>query len=342
MAESKIKKNQIPKFLTAVSGDYTLYGPKIEDNTVVFGSINSAEEMMLEYRNSVTSPKELFLPRAEVVYEFDGENFVNDAIPDQKRVIFGIRPCDCQALSILDRIFDTEQIKDPFYVTRRQNTVIVALGCNQPLSSCFCTAVGGDPFSEEGADVLLVDIGDSFHAKAVTPKGKDFIAHYSKFFSTGAGGNWDKQAKQARDKIKSKLNIKDIKSPLKDRFEDNIWDTISQACIGCGTCSYLCPSCYCFDLVDEKSSAGMKKVRTWDCCMFSLFTRHASGHNPRPIGAARLRQRIMHKFSYYPERYGVNSCVGCGRCVRSCPVNLDIRQLLEKVTTAPLNTTTEK
>ena len=340
MAESKIKKNQIPKFLTAVSGDYTLYGPKIEDNTVVFGSINSAEEMMLEYRNSVTSPKELFLPRAEVVYEFDGENFVNDAIPDQKRVIFGIRPCDCQALSILDQIFDTEQIKDPFYVTRRQNTVIVALGCNQPLSSCFCTAVGGDPFSEEGADVLLVDIGDSFHAKAVTPKGKDFIAHYSKFFSTGAGGNWDKQAKQARDKIKSKLNIKDIKSPLKDRFEDNVWDTISQACIGCGTCSYLCPSCYCFDLVDEKSSAGMKKVRTWDCCMFSLFTRHASGHNPRPIGAARLRQRIMHKFSYYPQRYGVNSCVGCGRCVRSCPVNLDIRQLLEKVTTAPLNVTT--
>ncbi len=342
MAEYKIEKKQIPKFLTAVSGDYTLYGPKIEDNTVVFGSINSAEEMMLEYRNSVTSPKELFLPRAEVVYEFDGENFVNDAIPDQKRVIFGIRPCDCQALSILDRIFDTEQIKDPFYVTRRQNTVIVAMGCNQPLSSCFCTAVGGDPFSEEGADVLLVDIGDSFHAKAVTPKGKDFIAHYSKFFSTGAGGNWDKQAKQARDKIKSKLNIKDIKSPLKDRFEDNVWDTISQACIGCGTCSYLCPSCYCFDLVDEKSSAGMKKVRTWDCCMFSLFTRHASGHNPRPIGAARLRQRIMHKFSYYPQRYGVNSCVGCGRCVRSCPVNLDIRQLLEKVTTAPLNTTTEK
>ncbi len=342
MAEYKIEKKQIPKFLTTVSGDYTLYGPKIEDNTVVFGSINSAEEMMLEYRNSVTSPKELFLPRAEVVYEFDGENFVNDAIPDQKRVIFGIRPCDCRALSILDRIFDTEQIKDPFYVTRRQNTVIVALGCNQPLSSCFCTAVGGDPFSEEGADVLLVDIGDSFHAKAVTPKGKDFIAHYSKFFSTGAGGNWDKQAKQARDKIKSKLNIKDIKSPLKDRFEDNIWDTISQACIGCGTCSYLCPSCYCFDLVDEKSSAGMKKVRTWDCCMFSLFTRHASGHNPRPAGAARLRQRIMHKFSYYPERYGVNSCVGCGRCIRSCPVNLDIRQLLEKVTTAPLNTTTEK
>ena len=342
MAESKIKKEQIPKFLTAVSADYTLYGPKVEDNIVTLGSISSADEMMLEYRNSVTSPSELFLPRAEVVYEFDGENFINDAMPDQKRVIFGIRPCDCRALTILDRIFDSEQIKDPFYVTRRQNTVIVALGCNQPLSSCFCTAVGGDPFGEEGADVLLVDIGDSLLAKAVTPKGKDFMACYNKFFFTGAGDNWDKQAKQARDKIKSELNIKDIKSCLKDRFENSIWKTISQGCIGCGTCSYLCPSCYCFDLVDEKTSAGMKKVRTWDCCMFSLFTRHASGHNPRPAGAARLRQRIMHKFSYYPECYGVNSCVGCGRCVRSCPVNLDIRQLLEKVTAAPLNATAKK
>ncbi len=342
MAEYKIEKKQIPEFLTAVSGDYRLYGPKVEDNAVTFGSINSAEEMMLEYRNSVTSPKELFLPRAEVVYEFDGKNFVNDVMPDQKRVIFGIRPCDCRALTILDCIFDTEQIKDPFYVTRRQNTVVVAVGCDQPLSSCFCTAVGGDPFGEEGADVLLVDIGDFLLAKAVTAKGKDFMAHYSKFFSTDAGSSWDKQAKKARDKIKSELNIKDIKAPLKDRFEDSIWDTISQGCIGCGTCSYICPSCYCFDLVDEKTSAGMKKVRTWDCCMFSLFTRHASGHNPRPVGAARLRQRIMHKLSYYPESYGISSCVGCGRCIRSCPVNLDIRQLLEKVTTAPLSATTEK
>ncbi len=342
MANSKIEKKQISKFMTAVSADYTLYGPKIKDNIVIFDSISSAEEIMLDYRNSITSPKELFLPRAEVVYEFDGQDFANDTMSDQKRVIFGIRPCDCRALKILDRIFDTEQIKDPFYVTRRQNTVIVALGCNQPLGSCFCTAVGGDPFSEEGADVLLVDIGDFLLAKTITAKGKDFIAHYSKFFSTDAGGNWDKQAKKARDKIKSELDIEDINSCLKERFENDVWETISQACIGCGTCSYLCPSCYCFDLVDEKTSAGVKKVRTWDCCMFSLFTRHASGHNPRPVCSARLRQRIMHKFSYYPECYGVNSCVGCGRCIRSCPANLDIRQLLEKVTAAPLNATTEK
>ncbi len=342
MADSKIAKNQIPKLLTAVSADYALYGPKIEADIVAFRRIQSAEELMLDYRNSTISSKELFLPRAEVVYEFDGQNFVNETLPDQKRVIFGMRPCDCRALTLLDRVFDTEQVKDPFYVTRRQNTIVIALGCNQPLSSCFCTAVGGDPFSQEGTDVLLGDVGDSLLAKAITPKGKDFLAHYGKFFSTAGSVKWDKQAKEARNKIESKLKLDNARSRLDDRFENDIWETISRKCLGCGACSYLCPVCYCFDLVDEKTASGIKKIRTWDCCMFSMFTHHASGHNPRSVNFARLRQKAMHKFSYYTERYGIDGCVGCGRCVRSCPVNLDIRELLEKITTAPNATTEEK
>jgi ferredoxin len=341
MAESKIAKKQISEFLTAVSEDYTFYGPKAEDGIITFSSISSAEELMLDYRNSTISCKELFFPMAEVVYEFDGQNFVNEAMPDEKRVIFGIRPCDCRALTLLDRNFDTERVNEPFYVARRQNTVVVAIGCNRPLSSCFCTVVGGDPFGQEGADILLGNIGDSLLAKAITPRGKDFLAHYGKFFSAKGSGNWDKQAKEARDKIKSKLEVENIKSRLDKRFEDDIWETVSRKCLGCGICSYLCPTCYCFDLVDEKTSTGTKKVRMWDCCMFSLFTLHASGHNPRPVKAPRLRQKIMHKFSYYPEQYGSNSCVGCGRCVRSCPVNLDIRKLLEKMT-APLNAATQE
>ena len=328
MPKSKIKKNKIPEFVTAVSADYTFYGPKINDDKVAFGAINSPEELVLDYRNSIVSPKELFLPRAEVVYEFDGQNFVNDTIPDQKRVIFGMRPCDCRALIMLDKTFDTEEIKDPFYVNRRQNTVIISLGCNQPLSSCFCTAVGGDPFSQDGADVIMGDTGDCLVAEAVTAKGKDFLSHYSKLFSSAGSDNYNKQAKQARDKMKSQKDVSNFKSCLDGRFEDDIWEEISRKCLGCGVCSYICPVCYCFDLVDEKTSTGMKKVRTWDCCMFDTFTRHASGHNPRSVNSARLRQKIMHKFNYYPERYDMNGCVGCGRCVRSCPVNLDIRQLL--------------
>ena len=129
------------------------------------------------------------------------------------------------------------------------------------------------------------------------------------------------------------MKLEDIKARMDGLFDDDIWETVSHKCLGCGTCSYLCPICYCFDLTDEKTETGARKVRSWDCCMFDLFTRHASGHNPRPVNAMRLRQKVMHKFSYYWERYGLHGCVGCGRCVRSCPVNLDIRQLLAEMMT---------
>jgi len=335
MAENAISKNKIPDFLKAVTADYEFYGPKSEDGIINFGKIDTAEQLVLDFRNSNVSAKELFLPRTEVVYEFDGKDFVNDKLPDEKRIIFGVRPCDCRALTMLDKIFDTEEIKDPFYVTRRQNSVVIALACNEPLGSCFCTELGGEPFGNEGADILMAEDGDNLAAKAITDKGKDFLAKYSKLFSGKSSINFEKQAKQAKDSIKSKLSITGLKKKLDESFEDDKWESVSQQCLGCGVCSCLCPTCYCFDLVDEKTAAGgIKKVRTWDWCMAPLFTKHASGHNPRSVNSARLRQKVMHKFSYYPERYGIDSCVGCGRCVRNCPVNLDIREVLGQLNAA--------
>jgi ferredoxin len=331
MAKSKIAKDKIPEFLKAVSADYAVLAPQTRDGIIAFGPVESADTVMLDYRNSTISAKELFLPRAEVVYEFDGESYVDNPLPDDKRVVFGMRPCDCRALALLDMNFDTEQIKDPFYVTRRENTVVLGLACSQPLQSCFCTATGGDPFGTDGADVLMADVGESLLIEAVTEKGEDFLAQYGKFFSSGGSAGWDEQAKEAKGKVDSDLDLKGINASLNERFENEVWEVVSRKCLGCGACSYLCPSCYCFDLVDEKAGKGVKKVRAWDCCMFSLFTHHASGHNPRPVNSARLRQKLMHKFSYYPERYGVNGCVGCGRCVRSCPVSLDIREVLGNV-----------
>ncbi len=341
MADSKISKGKLIELLKAVSTDHELYAPTIQNGTLSFHIISTVQDVVLDYRNTPVSAKELFLPRAEVVYEFDGEKFLNDILPEQERIIFGMRPCDCRALTLLDLNFDTEQIKDPFYVKRRQNTVVVALGCNQPLSSCFCTAIGGDPYGQEGADVQMADVGDSLLAKAISPKGSKFLQQYDKFFSESGSANWEKLSKEAASKIKYKPQIANIKSDLDERFESDVWEMVSQKCLGCGVCSYLCPTCYCFDLVNEKTAAGTKKVRTWDCCMFAPFTLHASGHNPRPINSARLRQKLMHKFNYYYERYGVNSCVGCGRCVRSCPVNLDIRNVLEQIINS-LNVAMEK
>jgi len=325
MEQNKIAKTRLGELLAAVAADYAIYGPRADGDVVAFGRINADDELMLDYRNSTISPKELFLPRAETVYEFDGENLVDDVLPQEKRVIFGMRPCDCRALALLDQTFQAGKVKDPFYMARRANTVVLGLACDRPSVGCFCTAVGGEPYGQEGADVLLSEEGESLSAMAATEKGSDFLAQYEKFFSDDDGGEWTQRAEDAREKVKSDLQIEDIKSHLDDLFEDEIWEGVSRKCVGCGTCSYLCPTCYCFDLTDVKTASGAKKVRRWDCCMFPLFTMHASGHNPRPVNAPRLRQKVMHKFSYYRERYGLDGCVGCGRCVRSCPVNLDIR-----------------
>jgi ferredoxin len=339
MAESKIARDKFAEFVAALCADYAVYGPKANDSVVVFGKISSAEDLVLDYYNSAISAKDLFLPRTETVYEFDGEDFVDQTVPDRKRVILAMRPCDCRALTLLDQTFDTERLKDPFYVPRRDNTVLIGLACNNPLESCFCTAVGGDPYGEEGADILLDEVGQTLLAKALTEKGKDFLKGYAKFFSDKGSGKWAEQAKAARDKIKSNLQIsEDTKPRLDSLFEDDIWEKVSRKCLGCGTCSYLCPTCYCFDLIDEKTGRGVRKIRRWDCCMFPQFTLHASGHNPRSVNAARLRQKVMHKFSYHPERCGMNSCVGCGRCVRRCPVNLDIRQALKELMAAGADT----
>lgn len=335
MAQSTITKDRFSEFVDAVRADIAVYGPTAEARNVAFRKIASADELALDCRISTISAKELFLPETETVYEFDGEDFVDHALPDEERVVVGMRPCDCRALTLLDKIFETDEVTDPFYAARRAATVVVGLACDRPSRTCFCTAVGGDPFSEDGADVLLADAGESFLARAVTQKGEDFLARYQKFFSDGGAGNWEEQAQNARGKVADVPAISGAAPRLAEMFEHDVWETVSRKCLGCGTCSYLCPVCYCFDLTDEKTTAGMKKIKRWDCCMFPEFTLHASGHNPRSANAARLRQKIMHKFSYYVERYDVNGCVGCGRCVRSCPVNLDVREALGEITAAP-------
>ena len=122
-----------------------------------------------------------------------------------------------------------------------------------------------------------------------------------------------------------------LKKSLDNLFEDPLWNKLAEKCLGCGICTYLCPACHCFDILDEEAGPDGKRIRIWDSCQFPLFTLQTSGFNPRPKVKERFRQRIMHKFSYLVDEHGVFGCSGCGRCVTACPVNLDIRQALNDI-----------
>jgi ferredoxin len=139
------------------------------------------------------------------------------------------------------------------------------------------------------------------------------------------------RARGSNSSLTTDLALENIEGKLEKIFTDSLWDTISQKCVGCGVCTYLCPTCYCFDVLDEAKGSQGKRIRVWDSCQFPLFTLQSSGENPRPSGKERMRQRIMHKFNYYPGNYDGVACVGCGRCVRECPVNLDIREILTQI-----------
>jgi len=215
---------------------------------------------------------------------------------------------------------------------RRENTAIVTFACNEPEPTCFCTSMGIGPWSREGADVFVYDAGDYYVAEPVTEKGEALLDAVDGEDLAEVPAVTETLKATAEKAIK-KVDVAKLTAKLGKMFNDPKWDAISERCVGCGICSYICPTCHCFDIQDQVGQECGKRVRNWDSCMFPIFSLHASGHNPRTGGHQRIRQRVMHKFNYFVENFGRIACVGCGRCVQSCPANMDIREIIELLET---------
>ncbi|HBF43552.1 MAG TPA: 4Fe-4S ferredoxin, partial [Desulfobacteraceae bacterium] len=249
------------------------------------------------------------------------------------QAIVGIRPCDAHAFQIVKLNFDNPEYRDPWWVQHFESTTLVGLGCNEPSSTCFCTQVGGGPFNEKGLDALFYDLEESYLVRGLTEKGEEFLKKVKG--GTEADDAEKKKAEELALSAPKKIDVRVPTDKLKEKvqtelFEAPFWEDVAFACLNCGTCTYLCPTCWCFDIQDEVLDKEGDRIRNWDSCMFPLFTLHGSGHNPRDKKVQRVRQRFMHKLKYYVDKYGDGvQCSGCGRCVRYCPVNIDIRQVCE-------------
>ena len=327
-----IRKKELPDFLDHLIRSYKVFGPVKRDGIVFFDAIESGNDISLDYQNAKTSPKAALFPQSETLFRYHRkEGGVDVDVPVQGKkgqVLFGIRPCDAKGFLLLDKVFGGD-CRDPYYEQRRANTIVVSLGCAKPQPACFCTALGGGPCAEEGSDLLMVDIGDQYVVKIVGDKGAILLE--GNRFDDAEDESLAQAAevkKKSEASMEPPLKIHGLKEKLDQLFDDSIWAQLTETCLGCGICTYLCPTCHCFDICDEPMGQDGIRIRTWDSCQFPLFTQQASGFNPRPLVKERFRQRIMHKFSYLVEDQGEVGCVGCGRCVTECPVNLDIRELL--------------
>ena len=280
------------------------------------------------------SVKNMVLPREETLLVFfkpDGKNVDYDEIyDDRKRILFGLSPCDAKSIELLDLTFIKTSPTDSYYKQRRENSVLVVLACNNPSKTCFCKSFGYGPFTELG-DVFLVDIGDVYLVKILSDKGKALLEGLELEDAADAElAKLEELKSTAESKVQDIGIPKDIADRLYANFESDFWEKIAFRCVNCGACTFYCPTCYCFDIQDvERTNWGWRE-RTWDSCMFAIYSLETSGHNPRPTGMHRMRNRIMHKFSYYEKIHGQHLCVGCGRCVDVCPTGFDIREVVKQ------------
>jgi sulfhydrogenase subunit beta (sulfur reductase) len=329
-----LQKEKLNDFLSTLE-DYEVWAPVQKDTSTLFMVVKDFQNISLDLQHQAIISKSAVFPQTETFFTFDknGTPVEKDPKEEKDTTVFGIRPCDARSFNLLDPVFEGD-FPDPYYLNRRTKAVLIGIACIEPFLNCFCTSIGGNPFSKEGLDLLFTNLNGSFHIEVITEKGKKIIDKASSHF-TPASAEDSKQkeqlAKTSESKIKRQINLDGIAEKLSTIFEHDIWKQFASKCIGCGICTYSCPTCYCFDMQDESSPRKGRRVRTWDSCMFAEYTLHASGHNPRPTRTERLRNRIYHKFKFNIDNFGVPSCVGCGRCISLCPVNVDLIENLSAI-----------
>lgn len=324
-----LPKEKLTQLLSKLSQSAVVYVPKDVAGQIKFAPFVSNDPIRLDTTNSLMPPKDLLFPQCQNMYHYgvDSHNevFIDPIIESSEQVIFGIRPCDIRSIECLDDVFLTKGFVDEYYQAKRDKLLTVALGCTNPAQTCFCESMGLDPNAAPAADIFLREDEQNYAVYPQTEKGNNALDAWEEFLEDG-------EVAVVKAHCTLRVDATHVKEQLDALSEsDELWNAMSIKCLNCGTCTFLCPTCYCFDISQENKYKEGVRFRCWDSCMFSEYTEMAGGHNPRPTKRDRVRNRFMHKLNYFEDRYEKKLCVGCGRCVKKCPVNLDITVLIDKI-----------
>lgn len=332
----KISKTDLAALLKYIGENQPLYIPGRVSGQTNYVRYDNNTDVDLDTLKTVKSAKEAFFPQSETLYTVkteDGKYRVSQQeLQNEEFVLFGVKGCDMKGIEVLDKVFLSDPV-DTFYKARREKGTIVTLACGEPEESCFCKAFGID-CAEPSGDVTLWNFGGEYFWKANTEKGEALTEKCKDFLKDGDEEKVE-MVKTAIRAVVSKLPYMNLSlegwdgTKTEEKFDSPIWDELYKPCLACGTCTFVCPTCQCYDIKDYNTKNGVQRYRCWDSCMYSDFTMMAHGNN-RTTQKQRYRQRFMHKLVYFPANNdGMYSCVGCGRCVDKCPASTNIVKVIK-------------
>lgn len=329
-----LKKEDLKDLLAYWSNMAEVFSPQL-----VYGQAMllpyEEENFTMDYINFPFPFKEYFFKQKEVLFKWERKDgtikFETPESKDTKRkIFFGIRSCEVWGIKYTDKFF-LNNYKDNFYENNRKNSVIVAVNCNNVGEDCFCSSMKTGPFADSGYDLLFTELKEGYLVEVGSKVGEELIKSSEKFFKEASEARPKEKKDVERktlEKFKRKIETDNIGKVLQDNFDNPIWKGLSKDCVTCTGCTNLCPTCTCFNVVEENIDENSgQRVRYWDSCQSDSFTRNAGKHNPRN-SVSRVRYRIFDKFKYIEEKFNLKGCTGCGRCINTCPASIDVVELI--------------
>ncbi len=331
----KLSLSRLNELFAAIAAEQKLYIPADNAGGQAQYTVWQEGLALSGKLNTARSPKDLFFPQVENLMGFKVTDkqieLLETRDPLEDFVLFGVRACDCRSFDVLDRVFLADPA-DSYYQSRREHGLIITMACSRPTETCFCGTFGIDAADPAGDVTCWMD-GEALYWRANTEKGEALTVKLSLL---DEGGDEAVAAQQeATRAILQKLPLAELSTDgfggghMLELFNSPKWAELSESCLGCGTCTFVCPTCQCYDIQEFKNGSTVRRFRCWDSCMYSDFTQMSAGQ-PRPTQLERFRQRFMHKLVYYPSNNeGLFSCVGCGRCLQKCPIHMNIVKVMK-------------
>jgi sulfhydrogenase subunit beta (sulfur reductase) len=324
----KLKKDNLFPFLEIISEKAALWAPVKKGDNHIFKETTDFSQIEMNTTRTILPPRKIFLPPAFNMFSISEKGYEEDFSHAGKKILFGVHPCDIHGLLILDN-FHKQAFLDPYYLKARENTLIIGLSC-WPDEYCFAKSTNTH-IVEEGYDLFLTNLENFFLVWIGSSQGDDLIRLKPELFDEKLTDKdiqsyieWQTERNKA---YKWGLNFTAMPDMVELKYTDPLWEKLGNACLACGSCSNVCPTCNCYNIMDKQFLGGKdgKLLRHWDACTLEEYSEVAGGENFREKRSDRLKLFYTHKLQAYISKYGKPSCVGCGRCIVTCPVGINVK-----------------